>query len=85
MAYIFISTNQVNDAAMKSIRDNTRRADGRQRVVVEITITVDEVEAMWLIENSEPIGSTPQRIASQIVSDVIRDDMLAHNEAITLQ
>ncbi len=49
--------------------------------LVEITITVSEADTFWLIVQGEATGRTPQQVASQIVSDVIKDDMLmAHEE-----
>ncbi len=49
-------------------------------VLVEFTITVTEAEAFWLVVQGEANGIAPQRVAAQIVSDVIRDDMLMAHE-----
>ncbi len=55
-------------------------------VIVKLEIEVDESDAFWLIVQGEANGITPQRVASRIVRDVIRDDMLmAHeDEAVTM-
>jgi hypothetical protein len=49
-------------------------------VIVKLEIEVEEGDAFWLCIQGEANGITPQRVASRIVRDVIRDDMLMMHE-----
>lgn len=47
---------------------------------VDVTITVSQSTALWLIEIAELHGDTAKNVAARIVEDVARDDRLAHDE-----
>lgn len=49
-------------------------------VLVEITLSIPPATALWLIEIAELHGDAVQNIAANILNDVARDDMLAHEE-----